>query len=456
MSVFIQGSLRSQVCRYLLPFICTGLLSACGGSGSGDDDNNYSSNANSSTPLSSSASSRVSSSNPSSANASSVANSSAATSAGAEAPVALIDQELNANDGEYFAAVGEVLVGFPDGGNTAFMSDLVERDGFSLYFFANDTSGVSNCNGACLANWPPLLANANDIAVAPYSIIERSMGTNGTALQWAYQNMPLYFFAGDTNAGETDGKAITNWKLARPHAAQVVSNATLGSHLGAVGNAKIAKPNDGVEETTIEARHGFTLYTFDNDTAGVSNCSGGCLTNWPALIAHEGAVATAPYSLVERASGEMQWALNGMPLYFYAGDTAANQFNGNAAGNNWYVARTAPVATITHNTEGRLFVAHGNIVDDEGAADNSRLDFTLYTFDQDPIGESTCTGGCLAAWPALFAPSDATNFGDFSVITRTGGAKQWAYKGKPLYFYVGDEEAGDVTGEYTDWTIARP
>jgi len=445
----------SHYCRYLLLYICAGLLSACGGGG-GDDDDDYSSN--SSTPLSSSApsSSSASLAPSSTAPSSSLSSSSVASSVGAEAPVAIIDQELNASDGDYFAAVGEVLIGLPDGGNTAFMSDLENRDGFSLYFFANDTEGVSNCNGACLANWPPLLANDNDLAIAPYSIIERSMGTNGTALQWAYQDMPLYFFAGDSNAGDTNGKAITNWKLARPQATQIMANATLGSHLGAVGNAKMATPNDGAEQTTVAVRQGFTLYTFDNDTAGVSNCSGSCLTNWPALIAYDGAVATAPYSLIERTSGEMQWALNGMPLYFFAGDTEANQFSGNGIGNNWYVARTAPVATITHNTEGRLFVAHGNIVDSDGDADNSRLDFTLYTFDLDPLGESTCTGGCLAAWPALFAPSNATTFGDFTVITRSGGAKQWAYKGKPLYFYVGDTEVGDVTGEYTNWTIARP
>jgi predicted lipoprotein with Yx(FWY)xxD motif len=176
------------------------------------------------------------------------------------------------------------------------------------------------------------------------------------------------------------------------------------------------------------------------------------------LIAHEDAVAEAPYSLVERTSGEFQWALNGMPLYFFAGDTEPGDFNGEGMGNNWFVARTAPVAAINHTTEGRLFVAHGNIVNAAGATDNSRLDFTLYTFDEDPIGETTCFGGCLVVWPALYAPSDAQAFGDFTVIVRDeeSGEKQWAYKGKPLYFYVGDTAVGHVTGEYTDWTIARP
>jgi predicted lipoprotein with Yx(FWY)xxD motif len=371
--------------------------------------------------------------------------------------VALIDSQINAADGDYFVAKGEVAVGMPEGdGNTSFIKQTLNKEGFALYTFANDATGVSNCNGNCLVNWPPLLANPGDQATPPYSIIERGMGTAGTAMQWAYHGKPLYFFKNDTVAGQTAGKAIPNWLLAKPLPIQLSSNTTLGNHLTAVGSVKQAVPVDGAEQTSVVNKQGFPLYTFDNDTAGVSNCSATCLTNWPALIAHAGAVATAPYSLIQRASGEKQWALNGMPLYFFAGDTAAGQFNGEAIGNNWYVARIPSVAVNTHASKGKLFVAHGNIVNASGAVDNSRLDFTLYTFDDDTPGTTTCFGACLAAWPALYAPADAQAFGDFTVIARDATTKQWAYKGLPLYFFVGDAAPGDVTGEYTDWQIARP
>lgn len=466
--------------RFILGLACTALLTACGGDGDGKGNSNnstsyssgpatYSSMAPSSTTPSSTALSSTAPSSiaPSSTGVSSIAPSSVAVSSSSTAssvgavvpPVALIDTQINAADGDYFVAKGDVLVGMPEaGGNTSFVAQTLNKEGFALYTFANDTTGVSNCAGNCLVNWPPLLAGANDQASAPYSIIERSMGAAGTARQWAYQGMPLYFFKNDTTAGQTAGKAIPNWLLARPHPVQISANATLGNHLTAAGSVKQAVPVSGAEQTSTVDKNGFTLYTFDNDVPGTSNCSGNCLTNWPALIAHAGAVATAPYSLVQRTSGEMQWALNGMPLYFFAGDTAAGQFNGEALGNNWYVARTPSVAVNNHASKGRLFVAHGNIVDANGATDNSRLDFTLYTFDQDTPGQTTCFGGCLVAWPALYAPADAQPFGDFSVIVRDAntGVKQWAYKGLPLYFYVGDTAPGDVTGEYTDWTIARP
>jgi predicted lipoprotein with Yx(FWY)xxD motif len=373
-------------------------------------------------------------------------------------PVLLNKSSVNDQDGDYFVSSGNDLVGIPNGDNTAFTAERHNRDGFSLYTFDNDTDGVSNCNGGCLAAWPPLLADENDVATAPYSIIDRSMGTSPNAKQWAYHGRPLYYFASDSEAGQTNGKAIPKWHLARPQPFTVKNDATLGSFFVAAGLVESAAPNNGIETTTLVARHGFTLYTFDNDTAGTSNCSDACLTNWPALIAQEGAVAQPPYSLITRASGEKQWALNDMPLYFFLGDTAAGETKGEGVGGKWLVARGAPVAVNNHSTKGKIFIAHGNLITVNGSPDTLHSNFTLYTFDNDVAnsGKSTCNGGCLTAWPALYASDTAQAFGNFSIVTRDSGEKQWAYKGKPLYFYVGDSAAGDVNGEYTDWVIARP
>ena len=58
-----------------------------------------------------------------------------------------------------------------------------------------------------------------------------------------------------------------------------------------------------------------------------------------------------------------------------------------------------------------------------------------------------CNEGCIAAWPALAAKADDKASGDFSVISRDDGSKQWAHKGKPLYLWVNDKKAGDTTGD---------
>jgi predicted lipoprotein with Yx(FWY)xxD motif len=72
---------------------------------------------------------------------------------------------------------------------------------------------------------------------------------------------------------------------------------------------------------------------------------------------------------------------------------------------------------------------------------------TLYTFDKDMPGKSNCAAKCLMAWPALVAADGAKDMGDWTVVTRDDGTKQWAYKGKPLYTFVKDMKAGDTTGD---------
>ena len=84
---------------------------------------------------------------------------------------------------------------------------------------------------------------------------------------------------------------------------------------------------------------------------------------------------------------------------------------------------------------------------------------TLYTFDRDAApGKSACNGPCATNWPPLMAAAGAANMGDWSVITRDDGGKQWAYKGKPVYFWAKDQKAGDRTGDGFNnvWHLARP
>jgi predicted lipoprotein with Yx(FWY)xxD motif len=85
---------------------------------------------------------------------------------------------------------------------------------------------------------------------------------------------------------------------------------------------------------------------------------------------------------------------------------------------------------------------------------------TLYTFDKDieNSGKSACNGQCATNWPPLAASPDSKNGGDWTVITRDDGSKQWAFSGKPLYFYSKDQKPGDVTGDGLNnaWRAFRP
>jgi predicted lipoprotein with Yx(FWY)xxD motif len=85
---------------------------------------------------------------------------------------------------------------------------------------------------------------------------------------------------------------------------------------------------------------------------------------------------------------------------------------------------------------------------------------TLYTFDTDVAGsgKSACSGPCAQNWPPLQAADTDRASGDYSVVTRDDGSKQWAYRGKPLYFWSKDAKPGDTTGDGVKgvWRVARP
>jgi predicted lipoprotein with Yx(FWY)xxD motif len=105
-------------------------------------------------------------------------------------------------------------------------------------------------------------------------------------------------------------------------------------------------------------------------------------------------------------------------------------------------------ATLTHASELAKF--QGDML----VAANG---MTLYTFDKDAPNKSNCNDGCLKAWPALMATADTKVAGEFSIINRDDGGKQIAMNGKPLYFYIADQKAGDITGDGSGsvWHVVR-
>lgn len=74
---------------------------------------------------------------------------------------------------------------------------------------------------------------------------------------------------------------------------------------------------------------------------------------------------------------------------------------------------------------------------------------TLYTYDKDKAGsgESSCYDQCAQNWPPAEAPADASASGDYTIIERKDGTKQWAWQGQPLYTFVKDQNPGDRSGD---------
>ena len=85
---------------------------------------------------------------------------------------------------------------------------------------------------------------------------------------------------------------------------------------------------------------------------------------------------------------------------------------------------------------------------------------TLYTFVSDKDdGKSACIGSCARKWPpfgaAAGAPAPKAPLG---LVTRDDGSKQYAWKGKPLYYYSEDKKPGDATGHEVgrSWYVVQP
>lgn len=85
---------------------------------------------------------------------------------------------------------------------------------------------------------------------------------------------------------------------------------------------------------------------------------------------------------------------------------------------------------------------------------------TLYTFSKDTNGVSNCNDACAKKWPPYTsgASAQSTFPTNISVITRTDGSKQFAWKGMPLYYFSSDTKTGDLLGDGVGglWHIVAP
>ncbi len=222
---------------------------------------------------------------------------------------------------------------------------------------------------------------------------------------------------------------------------------------------------------------GRTLLISDKDSLGSSTCLGECAQEFLPLRAPRGARAFGDWSLIARPDGNRQWAYQSHALYTWVkeahpGDVATNVALAETANlklaeqpvragsllppAGWRVARFTPAASLglPDGIDARLVAPAQAVVltDADG--------MTLYAFDGDARRDGQiCASGadCAAKWRPLEAPALAFAIGDFTVVARADGSKQWAYKKHPLYLYGGDALPGDARGVGVDkrWNAAE-
>lgn len=210
---------------------------------------------------------------------------------------------------------------------------LTDAEGMVLYMYTRDEPNVSNCYDQCATNWPPLLVEDGEPMLA--SGLEGELGvterTDGTR-QVTFNEMPLYYWARDTQPGDTTGQNVGGvWFVVHPGTDSFPTVKTA--------------PNEELG-TILTDLEGMTLYIFTRDEPGVSNCYDQCATNWPPLTIDEGEPVLAggvpgELGVIERTDGTRQVTYNEMPLYYWVNDSEPGDTTGQGVNDVWFVVEPA-------------------------------------------------------------------------------------------------------------------
>jgi predicted lipoprotein with Yx(FWY)xxD motif len=206
---------------------------------------------------------------------------------------------------------------------------------------------------------------------------------------------------------------------------------------------------------------GKVLYMYANDIAGGTQCTTGCIENWPIFYTETIKVNTGlnkdDFSTFNRADGQKQTAYKGWPLYYSKADIAKGDENGDNVGKVWFRARA----------NYSLFVGNSQLVGKDGKNYTSNYTEgtgktrylvdaqgrTLYTYSRDtkntntygkddnlwPVGQITD----LTVLPTGFPDTDFKLIDIFN-------KKQLVYKGRPVYYYGGDNSQKASTKGVSD------
>ena len=244
---------------------------------------------------------------------------------GLSAMLLLTFMSCNDNDDNYNVEV-EDLTNVKLASNNKLGNILVDADGKSLYFFSKDTKKTSNCVNGCLDTWPIFYDETINVGTGlnagDFSTITRADGSKQTT----YKNWPLYYFANDSSAGDTNGDAIGSvWFVAKPDYTIMYANAQL---IGNDGKNYLEDYTEGEGTTSyFVSIAGRTMYSFRNDTKNKNNFTTSDFSNnatWPivelTLDQIPSTLNVADFGTID-VFGRTQLTYKGWPLYYFGSDT---------------------------------------------------------------------------------------------------------------------------------------
>lgn len=197
---------------------------------------------------------------------------------------------------------------------------------------------------------------------------------------------------------------------------------------------------------------GHTAYFYAGDTTpGKSQCVDQCAEQFPPVLVPAGAQPIDNWSVVDRPDGAKQWAYRGKPLYTSQLDAKWGEAKAQASPDKqWSVAK--PVMGDGMALPSAIAVQEATqapgiiLVNAQGR--------TLYAFTGEISKDAlpcVAAGSCVERFVPMSAPQAAqAPKGEFGLVNRPDGVRQWTFRGVPLYLYEGDREPGDVNGKDVD------
>jgi predicted lipoprotein with Yx(FWY)xxD motif len=168
-----------------------------------------------------------------------------------------------------------------------------------------------------------------------------------------------------------------------------------------------------------------------------------CTDLWPPVLADDDAEAIGKWTIVERKDGSRQWTYDEQPIYISVLDTGpgdvmggtTRRFGGDSPAYRVPLGPPAlipPGFAIKTTTIGRLLTTDKN--------------YSVYVFEEDSSDAFSCDAHCARNWPPVVAAALARPQGEWSIVERSPGVRQWTFRGKPLYTNVLDSRSWSLEG----------
>jgi predicted lipoprotein with Yx(FWY)xxD motif len=311
----------------------------------------------------------------------------------------------------------------------------------------------------CVQLWPPVYAGPDAKPIGEFTIVTRKDGKK----QWAYGGYALYTSVLDKRPGQVNGGTTRARGYDSP-----IMRVPVGPPADVPRAFTVTTVATGQILTTSS---GLSVYSWDGDKRGKSNCLADCLTQWTPVPAGDFAVSHGEWGAIERSPGVKQWVFRGMPLYTRILDRRVHSLAGSdvRGWNNVYVQKnpTPPAEFSVHDA--RI----GQVL-----ADKDGKTVYLYTCDDDALDQLACdhpsttqayrlaicgkgdAARCNNTWRYVLAPKSAKSksliwspvwidpqTGHFAAANASGALYVWAFRDRPVYTFARDENAGDTEGD---------